>query len=767
MDVQNKIAFSLIAACVLSFVGCSSTGLKSSEPLTVTYDGEAASTHISIDSVGSWYAYSEALQPNFKMTEKGALDAVIPTNLHFEEVVKNAFGATLKLSPSTSSISESFTTTFYSDGGETEEGTKTRTKNSGDASNITIPNTSSLFSNQTNETEGSSEDSSGQISSLPNVGLDPFLRYSAATSLYQEVELINRYIEDAALKRNHVPYLVRLNINLMPKARNLPYDTYINVSMFSQEDDAELPTVLPLLVSDNIEAAMQSRSNSDLMNLAFGLSLLNAGNFGSVGLDSYSEDFQSIFGRDMNSLLSVTRSSSNTLKIRLGANLSSGSVYSMIPRNHKISFVVLVPRGVSDIRAISKSEFVHATEGKALKANTSNYIKPKVISVLKAAGCSEDFLEVIESDKSDVTTKILDSVLKSQLEEFKGLIAGCVVKKTKNKTFFESLIHQSLNCENQDTLDGCIASYYSSFNCKTCEESGTESSDKDLLIEKIPEYSATYDMLNVGSQLELDQLWVSLTRINEDRNINIADISLPKIETLAEVLYSQTVLISDDGKKLSKGAINGITQSSNSKLYPVVTLDDKQLAPSSFSFNRKSGVLSFTMPSLMAMGLVEKDRLTSRNNCVSLYQKLQDNPFDPLRAHKSDCMPIHWYLEKGKSETKDAAFKLRSSSKLITSSNGKGELSFYVDIKQEKDESGTSKPASVASISIDGAAFALDSQNSLVSVKADGLQVTNSTLVKLILNNLSENHQVVVTGKDKEKVASNTLSFPIKEMGDN
>lgn len=767
MDVQTKITLSVVATCILSFVGCSSAGLKSTEPLTVTFDGEAASTHISIDSVGSWYDYSEALQPNFKIAEKGALDAVVPTNLHFEEVVKNAFGATFKLSPSTSSISESFTTTFNGDGSETEEGTKTRTKSSGGASNITIPNTSSLLSNPAGDTEGSSDDSSEQPSSSPNVDLDPFLRYSAATSLYQEIELINRYVEDAALKRDHVPYLVRLNINLMPKARNLPYDTYINVSIFSQGNDAELPTVLPLLVSDNIEAAMQSRSNSDLMNLAFGLSLLNAGNFGSVGLDSYSEDFQSVFGRDMNSLLSVTRSSSNTLKIRLGANLSSGSVYSMIPRNHKISFVVLVPEGVNDIRAISKSEFVHATEGKALKANTANYIKPKVVSVLKAAGCSEDFLEEIENDKSDVTTKILDSVLNSQLKEFKGLIAGCVVKKANDKTFFESLIHQSLNCKDRDTIDGCLASFYSSLNCETCEESDTDSSDKEFVIKTMSEYSATYDMLNVGSQLELDQLWVSLTRINEDRNINIADISLPQIETLAEVLDYQTVLVSDDGKKLSKGAINGITQSSNSKLYPVVTLDDKQLVPSSSSFDRKSGVLSFTMPSLKAMGLVEKDRLTSSKNCVSIYQMLQDNPFDPLRVHESDCMPIHWYLEKGKSETKDAAFKLRSPSKLITSSNGKGELSFYVDIKQEIDESGTSKPASVASISIDGAAFALDSQNSLVSVKADGLEVTNSTLVKLILNNLSENHQVVVTGKDKEKVASNTLLFPIKEMGDN
>ncbi|MFZ8201784.1 hypothetical protein [Alteromonas portus] len=767
MDVQTKITLSVIATCILSFVGCSSAGLKSTEPLTVTFDGEAASTHISIDSVGSWYDYSEALQPNFKITEKGALDAVVPTNLHFEEVVKNAFGATLKLSPSTSSISESFTTTFNGDGSETEEGTKTRTKSSGDASNITIPNTVSLLSNRTSDTEGTSDDSSEQPSSSPNVGIDPFLRYSAATSLYQEVELINRYIEDAAFKRDHVPYLVRLNINLMPKARNLPYDTYINVSMFSQGNDAEPPTVLPLLVSDNIEAAMQSRSNSDLLHLAFGLSLLNAGNFGSVGLDSYSEDFQSVFGRDMNSLLSVTRSSSNTLKIRLGANLSSGSVYSMIPRNHKISFVVLVPKGVSDIRAISKSEFVHATEGKALKANTSNYIKPKVVSVLKAAGCSEDFLEEVRDDKSDFTTKVLDSVLNSQLKDFKGLIAGCVVEKKDEETFFESLIHQSLNCPSQETIHTCIARNFPPLNCKACDESSSDSSGDELMFKKMHEYSAIYDMLNVDSSLELDQLWVSLTRINEDRNINIADISLPQIATLAEIFDSQTVLVSDDGKKSSKGAINGIIQSSNSKLYPVVTLDDKKLVPSSFGFDRNTGVLSFTIPSLKAMGLVEKDRLTSSNNCVSIYQMLQDDPFAPSRAHESDCMPIHWYLEKGKSETKDAAFKLRSSSKLITSSNGKGELSFYVDIHQKKDESGASKPASTASISIDGAAFALESQNSSVSIKADGLEVTNSALVKLTLNNLSESHQVVVTGKDKEKVTSNILSFPIREMGDN
>lgn len=765
MDV-TRFSSSFLLCCFLAIAGCSSSGLKSAEPLTVKYNAEAASTHLSIDSVGSWYSYAEALQPNFKMTEQSALNAVVPTNLHFEEAVRNAFGASLKLAPSTSSITESFTTTLDSTGNEEKQGTQTRSRNSGDGSSITLPNTSSLLSPQKMENTEAIEEGGSSLQSIsPTVDLDPFLRHSAATSLYQEVELINRYIKDAALKKDFRPYLVRMNVNLMPKARNLPYDAYINVSMFSKGQAANLPIVLPLLVSDNIEAAMQSRSNTDLLNLAFGLSLLNAGNFGSVGLDSYSEDFQSIFGRDMNSLLSVTRSSSNTLKIRLGANLSSGSVYTMIPRNHKISFVVLAPLGVETIQVISKSEFVHATTGKSLRANTANYITPKVIEVLKSAGCSSKGIDAAKNEDSGYVTSLLDSVLYSNYTQFEQKLKNCTKKKndTLEINLIEENLHDILECEDKEELKHCLKRSLVTSQCDDCESKNLLETIK-ISEKRMYEPSLHRSELDLDDKFQLGQIWVSLTRINEYRNINVSDISLPPILTHAEIPDTQTVILADDGKSVTKGHINGITQFSNSSIQPLLKFDNEVIVPSSYNFDKAKGTLLFSMPSLTAIGLVKNEKLITSSNCVEVVQIQQLTRHDDVVSITSECMPIRYFLDKSQAKAKEALFKLSSSTKTIVTSDGTGSISFYVDLQQKKDTNGVSKPESEAIISIDGAEYTVDDTSPLISVKGDSVIIKNSVVVKAELKNLSENYKVVITGKDKAKTSSNTLTFPIKEV---
>ncbi|APD90680.1 hypothetical protein BM524_13200 [Alteromonas mediterranea] len=762
MDVARAI-FLLVLSSSIIIAGCSSSGFKSSEPLTVTFDAEAASTHISIDSVGSWYSYSDALQPNYEMTEQNALNAVVPTNLHFEEAIRNAFGASLQLAPSTSSITESFTTSFDPAGNEETTGTRTRARNPGDSSSISLPNTSSLLPSQANDSDDLTGGDGSDFQTAPQkVDLDPFLRYSAATSLYQEIELINRYIKDAALKKDVKPYLVRMNVNLMPKARNLPYDTYINVSMFSEKQDVELPTVLPLLVSDNIEAAMQSRSNTDLLNLAFGLSLLNAGNFGSIGLDNYSEKFQSVFGRDMNSLLSVTRSSSNTLKIRLGANLSSGNVYSMIPRNHKISFVVLAPRQVEEIQIVSKSEFVHATTGKSLKANTTNFITPQVIRVLEDAGCSKNGVNVAKEEKSRLIANILDSVLYSNYGRFQRELEICEAEAIPESNISKKLVQVAVDCEENETLDICFRRKFAESECENCDE--TDTKNDSVSVKKMVERAVVSEELNVDDSFNLRQAWVSLTRINEYRNVNVSDISLPPIHTHAQIPDIQTVLLADDGKTSTKGQINGIRQPSNSTLRPALKLDKNVIVPSLYSFDKTRGTLSFSLPSLTAIGFVKDGKLTTTANCVEVIQEHRLSLHDEIKIETSECMPIKVFMDKTKAKSKDALFKLTSSTKTIVTSDGTGTVSFYVDIMQKKDASGVSKPESEATLSIDGAKFTVDTTSPLITLKGRNVVVSNSVMINAEFDNLSENNQVVITGTDKAKTSSNTLIFPIKEV---
>ncbi|GGA66968.1 hypothetical protein GCM10011369_05760 [Neiella marina] len=73
------VGWAILSVCIAS---CKST-IVDIAPLEVEFQGEAASTHISIDSISTWESYVEELQPAFSISEKDALKQVVPTTLRF------------------------------------------------------------------------------------------------------------------------------------------------------------------------------------------------------------------------------------------------------------------------------------------------------------------------------------------------------------------------------------------------------------------------------------------------------------------------------------------------------------------------------------------------------------------------------------------------------------------------------------------------------------------------------------------------------------
>src|SRR6266481_5558802 len=69
------------------------------------------------------------------------------------------------------------------------------------------------------------------------VKIDPMLRFWAAAALYQEVKLINRYVTDGAIADEYIPYVIRLQVSVMPRKRDLPYDAYSLISFFAGKFD--------------------------------------------------------------------------------------------------------------------------------------------------------------------------------------------------------------------------------------------------------------------------------------------------------------------------------------------------------------------------------------------------------------------------------------------------------------------------------------------------------------------------------------------------
>jgi hypothetical protein len=207
------------------------------------------------------------------------------------------------------------------------------------------------------------------------------LEYQAATSLYQEVQLLSKSVGDAAIPSGYRPYLVRLQVSLLPHRRNEPYDAYTTLSFFCPLDaggkddaspelrheppgtslrDAEVslakllpgngPCVLPILATDNLEGSLQSRSAQESTNLALAM----LGFPGEFASEARAELFQSqlqaqIQARDLNSLLTVARLSENSLRVRLGAQQQATTKYAMVPRNHYVTVLLMVPEGAPPV----------------------------------------------------------------------------------------------------------------------------------------------------------------------------------------------------------------------------------------------------------------------------------------------------------------------------------------------------------------------------------------------------------------------------------
>jgi hypothetical protein len=278
--------------------------------------------------------------------------------------------ASLQLGLPRTSTKSTTTTSISTDG-------KTKTKENLDKEEPgTLPNKPSMpeGASDTNELAGISKDER-------KVGKDPMLVYTAATALYQEVKLLNRYVTDAALKWNYVPYIVRVQLSVIPYARNQPYDVYTTLGFFPDpyslkgKKERRYPSayVVPLLVTDNLEGALTSRSVDTIRQLALALSFLQSGVTGEAGIASRYEQLESVLGTDVNSLLTVARVTNNSILIRLGAAKQSTAGYAMLPRTHNITMVLMVPRDMVEqekkgqiIRVVANTVMREAETGQPL-----------------------------------------------------------------------------------------------------------------------------------------------------------------------------------------------------------------------------------------------------------------------------------------------------------------------------------------------------------------------------------------------------------------
>lgn len=378
VSFRARVAFGVVS---LLIYGCE--GVQLYEPHRVERQDQAGVVNLAVTLVAPWEDYVAALKPKFELTAEKALDKVIPRTTTLDERFFDALAAKARVGLPQTSVAKSERESSM-DGAASTSSERTETRQPGQ-----LPPESAIPA----VPERDPSKLVGLADKDRALHEEPMLEYTAAAALFQEVQLLNRYVEDAAQRYSYRPYIVRMQIAVFPYARNQPYDLYSTFAFYPSCKSSEkgyAAVVVPLLVTDNLEGTLKSRTTDTIRQLSLALSFLVQGVVGEAGLKSLREELRSIVGTDINSLMTVSRRTDNTIYVRLGAARQPTAGYAMIPRTHAITFLLMVDEKIAEceqqrgqIKVIAKTVLRDAMNGKELPVRDRELEYADIAKVLR------------------------------------------------------------------------------------------------------------------------------------------------------------------------------------------------------------------------------------------------------------------------------------------------------------------------------------------------------------------------------------------------
>ena len=616
-----------VLTVVLFLAGCFDTP-HPVDPSFVASRDEAAATLVSVTMVAAWDSVADAVQPNFVLTSDAALREVVPVTQRIQEQTLSAFGLGASLGYAPTIAAQTPVVGVYPDGGAgTDAAAPTSTA-------IPLPSTQGVAG---------------------DVALDPILKYQSALALYQTVQLMNKQVQFAASVGCFVPFLVQLKLAVMPYRRNLPYDIHARIAFFpklgespaaasapippiteakeirrsagapvqgSCADVGEMPFVLPLLVTDDIERTLKSRAAETSRQLALALSAITHGVGASAGANAVNQHLAAIGGQDLNSRLTVARQSDNTLYVRIGASNQASAGFALVGQTYDVALLLLVPQ---------------------------RYFSPELTDPIVNVHMYPEFRNALNG--SVLSRRSRETLVKQSTEALDTLLLGPSLKAwDESSTDYRESVIRNLAApviENKWTdYARCLA--------KT----------------KLPN--------GVGLDLPLGNqraLWVLLSKLVADTAVTTTFFELrrpPKVEVPA-----QTALLFDDGKATAQVQLHDAEGVSSRSLSASLHLKTKtgeyQLAAQSISYDASMGTLSFAFPSLAKWGLGELD---FRNSTLELKQRCSQTKLCP----EFDVPASFTLLKLGTDASDDQPrFELLANVRQIVAKDGQAALTVTVD----------------------------------------------------------------------------------------
>lgn len=662
------------------------------------YD-EAGSTHIAVTFVAPWEEIMDDLQPKFEITAEKALGLVLPKTSLLDDKFLDALKLSVKIAPPLSSTTQSITESIK-DGLQSVTSTKTEEKKPGDTSSISMQDSPSGTRTATGLT--------GASALGEKLESDPMLQHSAAVALYQEIKLLNQSIRYAALRYNCRPYVVRIQVSVMPAARNEPYDAYATFSFFessstsetdikspNSKDTSGTPFVIPLLVTDNLETSFHSQVADTLRQLAFGIGLMIQGVGASAEIGKVNEQLKSILGKDYSSLLTVARVSDNTVRVRLGAQNQVETRYTMIPRTHTLTLVLLVPKKKADqtISVITKMMMRDVETGVALKDRTSDERDCLIYGVLQ-----NRFPDKIKNNPSNMSKKSSEEIRQEWIKIGRDLLV-CAQKNNYND--FENKL-------------------------------------SDLNIKR-------FHM----------QLWVELISLMAGSQYASTNFDLPKV-TSPEIKEGFVGCVIDDGKKNATLKLNGGRGLVGNKMSAVLKIEEKgsyRINADQITTNDNGREVILVFPSLSNLGFTPKEDGSNLSLDVVMETR---TPWEDDKIPFFKNLPNICYKKlSNKEENKpNPGFEMTSKAKVVVADkNGKGSLKLYFTLKPDvvKSVSYSLEGPDIESVTADPQK-AIDSKGNIVA----------SGVLTLKLFNLNIDQPLIISAKNDKGVSLNPISLNIR-----
>lgn len=370
------------AVAVSLLVGCSSNGLRFKETpegnQSVASLDEAGSVHIAVLAVTPWEEVKSKLRPNLKVSDADLRNQAIPVTFALLDKYLDILRFQAAVAPATVKTTETSTSTTETGKDDVSKTESTTTKAPGEA----------------RKTEGAAALAAGSAPAIAASGvgigaINSSLTARAMASFIQDISALNAEVDGAARRTGYDPYLMRVQVTVMPRRRHLGYDVYSNLSFFGYDGvftpttgeasdrvaTKGTPFVVPLLSSDSIETAQRSQSIEALRDVGVALDLVKG--FGAAGFafNSQKDRQQALSGLDVNSVFTMGRLSDNTLRVRFGAAFDPGGGYSAHPRTNTISILVFFPKDAKQSRVVSRTSWTHVLDGTVLERSQERYVE--------------------------------------------------------------------------------------------------------------------------------------------------------------------------------------------------------------------------------------------------------------------------------------------------------------------------------------------------------------------------------------------------------